>query len=221
MSKYTAILFDFDGTIYNTFRGIALSMQYTLRERYSQLHEPEDFIPCIGPPMEWSMKEMFGVPENEIPDALAMYRSHYGEICIEASDLYDGAKDMLERLHAAGIKLAVASSKPTYMIEKIMAKDGIEPLFECICGITGTGDKTTKTDVILRAVEALGASKDEVLMVGDRKYDAEGAQNAGVDFCAAMYGGFAAQGEFDEYPSVCRAEDTGAVADFALNERCF
>ena len=222
MRKYDAVLFDFDGTLYDTFPGIAKTLQHVLHEHYGR-EKQEDldyFKLSIGPPLEWSFHDRFGLSDEDTQEAMKTFRAHYREACIEGSELYEGMDDALRRLESAGVALAIASSKPNEMICRILDADAMTETFKIISGLRSPDDHASKTVCIERALEALGVPesmpKHRVLMVGDRYYDAEGAQNAGLDFCAALYAGFHSDGEFDPYPSVCSVKSPEEIADFVL-----
>ena len=86
-----------------------------------------------------------------------------------------------------------------------------------ISGLRDDADGSTKTQVIERVIAHYGADKRDVVMVGDRFYDAAGAQAAGVDFIAALYG-FSQPNEFDPYDTVLCAKTPGEIADYILND---
>ncbi len=218
MSKYDAVLFDFDGTLYDTFLGIARSYQHALRvchnREYPDLNE---FRKCVGPPLASSFVDFYGVPESEVERTVETFRARYGEKGVLECEPYAGVREMLDRLKAAGLRLAISSSKPEMMIRKILGADGLLDEFEIISGLKSELDRhSTKTGAIREALEFLGVPPERAVMVGDRFYDAEGAQNVGVDFVAALYG-FSKDGEFAPYPCICQAETTGAVADCILS----
>ncbi len=215
--KYQAVLFDFDGTLYDTFLGIARSYQHALRVCHNRDYPDLNvFRKCVGPPLAMSFVEMFGVAEEEVEHTVETFRARYGEKGVFECEPYAGVREMLSRLRAGGLRLAIASSKPEAMIRKILGADRLTGDFEVISGLKSELDRhSTKTGSILEALDFLRVPPERAAMVGDRFYDAEGAKNAGTDFVAALYG-FSQPGEFDGYPCVCRASTTGEVADFIL-----
>ncbi|MEG1809909.1 MAG: HAD hydrolase-like protein, partial [Oscillospiraceae bacterium] len=144
------------------------------------------------------------------------FRTRYRVVCVDKSELYDGVKELLDTLQSSGITIGIASSKPNEMIIKILEHGGMRGYFPLISGIVSSDDHADKTTCIERALDVLGTAPGRVLMVGDRFYDAEGAQNAGVDFCAALYGGYAADDEFAPYPCVCGVQSPREIAEFVL-----
>ncbi|MDO4566993.1 MAG: HAD hydrolase-like protein [Oscillospiraceae bacterium] len=220
MAKYEAVLFDFDGTICDTFPGISEAMNLMLGEIKGESHELEYYKDCVGPPLEESFTHKFLIPESELERAVLIFRSFYQNTSVPGSSLYEGMRECLESLKRAGLRLAVASSKANDMIERILRHNGLFELFDAVCGLTSEKDHASKTECIERALAALGmsgeAERKKALMVGDRFYDAEGAENAGLDFCAALYAGYYREGEFDPYPCAFEAQSALDIAGFAL-----
>lgn len=218
MKKYNLVLFDFDGTLFNTFLGIARSYQHALKERYHMdypdLHE---FEKCIGPPLSKSLVEFYHIPGNEVLDTVEVFRSRYATIGVFESEPYKGVKEMLLKIKDAGIQIGIASSKPVIMINKILEKNHLDGIMDFIAGLKSEEDHATKTDVIKEALDHFNADISKTVMVGDRFYDAEGADNLKLDFIAAMYG-FGNDEEFAPYPCVYKANSTADVANFILGE---
>ena len=108
---YSVILFDLDGTIDDSCEGIMKSAQYALRF-WGIEATCEQLRPFIGPPLTWSFPNLFHIPEREVNLAIDRYREYYSVHGIFEGKLYDGVVDMLVALKAAGLRLAVATSKP-------------------------------------------------------------------------------------------------------------
>lgn len=217
MSRYDLAIFDFDGTIYNTFLGIARSSQHAMREIMGRDYpDLETFRKCIGPPLkDIFMSDHFGLTEDEAIQTVFCFRERYGRLGVLECEPYGGVREMLAALRTAGVHTAIASSKPEVMIRTILGNDGLVEAFDYITGIQSELDTSTKTDAVNRAIASFDVDKSRIVMVGDRHYDAEGAQNAGVDFIAAMYG-FGTDAEFDPYPCVCRARTAQQMTDVIL-----
>ncbi|MEG1060568.1 MAG: HAD hydrolase-like protein [Oscillospiraceae bacterium] len=214
MNKYDLVLFDFDGTLYNTFLGIARSCQNALLKVLNDYHENlHDFECCIGPPLRSCFTDIFGLCDEDADRAVKVFRERYNTKGVLECEPYVGTKDMLERIKAAGMKTAISSSKPEAMIHKILGGDGLTDEFDYIVGMKSESDHSTKTDAILEVISHYDMDKSRIVLVGDRVYDAEGAANVGIDFIAAMYG-FGSDEEFIPYPCVYKAQTTKEVSDF-------
>ncbi len=109
--------------------------------------------------------------------------------------LYDGMLDVLADLRERGLTLAVATSKPEYYAVPIVEHLGIAEFFATVGGDALDGSRDTKAKVIAEALRRLGSpSPDEVLMLGDRSHDVDGARAHGID-CIGAGWGYATPGE--------------------------
>ena len=216
MRRYDTVLFDFDGTIFDTFTGIATCMRNTLVEEFGWEEKPLEFFrPCAGPPLTEAF-QLLGIPDEDIPRGCAAYRSRYKEYGIYQCELYDGILDTLHRLKNAGVRLGIASSKADYIITAILGDRKMSDLFSTVSATPFTEKHITKQELIETAMTSLGESdRSRTVMCGDRFYDAEGAEQAGVDFIAAAYG-FAPEGELQQYPYVFWADNAAGIADYIL-----
>ena len=99
---------------------------------------------------------------------------------------------MLKDLSEEGLHLAVASSKPTVFVERILEHFGIRQYFQVVVGSELDGRRVNKDEVVDEALHQLFGShpvqKDKVYMIGDRKFDVEGARALGVESVGVTYG---------------------------------
>lgn len=193
---YSVILFDLDGTIDDSCEGIMKSAQYALRF-WGIEATCEQLRPFIGPPLTWSFPNLFHIPEREVNLAIDRYREYYSVHGIFEGKLYDGVVDMLVALKAAGLRLAVATSKPEMYARPILEHYGITHLFEEIAG-SPPDESGGKAAVIADVLTRLGnPDKASVLMVGDREHDIEGAKTNGLCSAGVLWG----YGSYEELTS--------------------
>ena len=128
--------------------------------------------------------------EDEAERAVAAYRERYSGIGIYENRIYDGIKEMLNRLLAEQITLAVASSKPEAFVRQVLRYFGIEQYFRVIVGSGMDGTMSRKSEVINECLRRLGIEgrRDLAVLVGDRRYDMEGAREAGISAIGVTYG---------------------------------
>ncbi len=217
MHRYDLVLYDCDGTLYDTFPGLRANFENTLKEMgRDPMPDSFNWRLCIGPPLEDIFPRLLGVPEELVDEACRIYRANYRTVAAPLCRLFDGMEESCERLHAAGIKLGVASSKHQRSLATTMEHDNIRLLFSVIMGPSDEDPLLTKTAAILNAAQATGVPADRILMVGDTWYDAEGALQAGMDFCSVSWG-YAAEGDFDSWPRVLAADRPSDITDFVIN----
>lgn len=190
MSKYGYIIFDFDGTVVDTGEGILKSLQYSFEQMGHEVPDLSDLKRFIGPPVYYSYTHFYGISEDEVQTYIIKYRERYKEKGIYECELYSGMTELLTELRRRGVKLGVASSKPEHLIYSVADYLNITEMFDVIVGVkTDNSNHSTKTGLVLEAMKLLGArDKKDVLMVGDRCFDIDGAAGAGVDSCGALWG---------------------------------
>ncbi len=198
MIKY--ILFDLDGTLTDPKEGITKCVQYALKD-FGIERECDELIEFIGPPLKEHFMEYASLSEEDGVKAVEKYRERYRPIGVFENKIYNGILEMMKKLKSQGKTLAVATSKPTVYSQLICDKYGISPYIEFLSGSELDGRNTDKADVIKIAMDHLGASKDNTVMVGDRIHDFVGAQKNEIPFVGVSYG-YAQVGEFDDikYP---------------------
>ncbi len=187
MKQY--ILFDLDGTLTESAPGIINSLKYALERLGVQDYDRAILDKFIGPPLAVSFEKFFGFKGEKCNNAVKIYREYFSEKGLFENAVYSGVEDMLDTLKSAGLKLAVATSKPEVYARRILDKFGLSKYFEVICGIPLNNEHMTKAQVIARAINELGAAnKQAALMVGDRDYDVAGAHQNGIECLGVTYG---------------------------------
>lgn len=210
MKKY--ILFDFDGTVFDSAEGITKSVQYALGKM--GIHAELDELMCFaGPPLDEMFALRYGMSEDEAQTAVRFYRERYTPIGWEECTPFAGMHELMHKLRDKGAKIAVATSKPRRFAEQILEKYGMSDAFDLVCGSEFDGTRGQKWEVIEYALQSFGISPDEAIMVGDRKYDVIGAERCGVD-CVGVRFGYAEPGELEAAGAVYVAEDADDLFDY-------
>lgn len=187
MIKY--ILFDLDGTLTESAPGIIRSVKYALARMGIEDYDEDTLCKFIGPPLLESFEEHFGMNEQQAQRAVGIYREYFSEKGLFENAVYGGVRECLKRLKEAGLRLAVATSKPQVFCDRILEHFGLTEYFEVIVGVPLGDLKMTKTKVIAEALSRLGVvNKAEAVMAGDRFYDVEGALENGIGCIGVSYG---------------------------------
>ncbi|MBQ3405050.1 MAG: HAD hydrolase-like protein [Oscillospiraceae bacterium] len=213
------VLFDFDGTISDSARGITKCVQYALSKFGIKVDDLSELVCFVGPPPPQMFKEKYGFSDEQALKGLEYFRERYRASGINENDMYPGVATMLERLRRAGKKTALATSKPRPFAVHICENYGISELFDYISGSGLDNSKMEKSDVIDDVLEKLGiteAQKDSVIMVGDRKYDIIGAHQCGIK-CVGVTYGYAENGELSEYGADHICDSVYGLTEFLLN----
>lgn len=209
MIKY--ILFDLDGTLTNPKEGITKCVQHALRH-FGIERECDELVEFIGPPLKEQFMKYASLSEKDGETAVKVYRERFAPIGLFENEIYDGIIPMLESLKKQGKIMAIATSKPSIFAEKIADKYGIAPYIEYLSGSELDGRNTDKALVIENAMKALGAHKDNTVMVGDREHDCKGAQKNGIKCIGVTYG-YARDGELEESGALALADSPKALLE--------
>ena len=210
------ILFDFDGTVYDTVEGITKSVRYALNKHGWDAQE--DALRCFaGPPLDEMFMEKYGVTREMGRQMTEEFRERYKPIGVYESAPFEGVRELLIALRAAGKKTAVATSKPQHLAEQLLERSDMRGLFDAVCGAEPTGDGNAKWQVTERALRALGAEKARSVLIGDTKYDAAGAERVGIPCIGVRYG-YAAPGELEAAGVLAMAEDPAELLAILLKE---
>ncbi|MCI8266015.1 MAG: HAD family hydrolase [Lachnospiraceae bacterium] len=198
------ILFDLDGTLTDPKLGITSSVQYALRALGIEEPSLDRLEPFIGPPLADSFREFYGLEGERLATAIDKYRERFATQGIFENEIYPGIPKMLADLKAKGKKLAIASSKPTLFVEQILEHFEIEKYFDHVVGSNMDGTRGTKEEVVEETLRQMltvemtpGQKRDAVAMVGDRKFDIEGARAHGITSVGVLFG-YAPEGELEE-----------------------
>ena len=202
---YHHILFDFDGTLYDTVEGIAKSAQYAL-EKLGVSAELDELRCFAGPPLVDKFMEVYGFSHEKAWEARGLFQERYIPVGVYESRPFPGMKEFLAALKEKGLTLAVATSKPLDLAEQLLGRAGMREFFGVVCGSRLDGNNNSKQEIVERVIASLGAEKEDCVLIGDTKYDVAGAHAAGVKCIGVRYG-YAAPGELEEAGADAIADD--------------
>ncbi len=218
---YTHLLFDLDGTLFDTSPGVTTSVRHALVRMGRPIPSQELLLKFIGPPLHEGFMEYCGMSAEEAATARVRYREYYADRGLLECRLYDGMSETLAALHAAGYTLAVATSKPEVYATRILEHFDIARYFTYIAGSTLTEARTAKPEVIAYALESLGnPPASACLMIGDRRYDIEGAHALEMDGYGVLYG-FGTREEMEAAGADRLFATPSELGDFLLSLRNF
>lgn len=216
-------LFDLDGTLTDPREGITKSVQYALQKFGIEEPDLDRLEPFIGPPLKDSFMEFYGLTKEEALKAIDLYRERFAPIGVLENHIFPGIKEMLETLCEKKIRLAVASSKPTLFVRQILTHFEIERYFDVIVGSELDGTRGTKEEVVEEALSQLGLfslSEEErkgiCAMIGDRKFDIQGAKAYGLTGVGVRFG-YAGEGELEDAGADFIAETVEELRVFLTN----
>lgn len=202
---YKYLLFDLDGTVTKSEEGIFNCIKYALDWAGIPYPEYSVFRSFIGPSLYDSFVREFGMDDAKAKEMVAKYRERYNVVGLFEAEVYDGVADTLHALKEKGCILSVATSKPTEPTLRILEKFGVGKYFDVVVGSNPDGTGSDKKHIISQVLESLkkdhGLTEDmiksnQVVMIGDRRYDIEGGKACGLQTIGVLYG-YGSREEFE------------------------
>ncbi|VEI12561.1 HAD hydrolase-like protein [Trueperella bialowiezensis] len=198
-----AVLFDLDGTIADSAPIITRTIGNTMRE-LAGLDQPDSaYRRYVGPPLNESFAHL-GVPADEITSYIAHYKAAYAKVH-HATPVFDGVPELLGAVRDAGFAVGLATSKMEDVAKVVVENLGLTDYFDVLCGSLPGEVELGKPAVVATALTRLHDAgllevgvrekqgmdsplRDDVVMVGDRIYDIEGARLHGIRTILATWG---------------------------------
>lgn len=181
LGPWSAILFDLDGTILDSAPIICQAMSLACAE-FGHPRDPEVFRPYIGPPPWHTFAAVTGEPPEVVARIVPRYREIYDGL-MDSTPVYPGLSPLIDALAAEGLPLAVATSKLRSAAVALLAGIGLTGHFVTTQGAGADAASAVKATVIGTAIadlDAAGVDTSQMVMVGDRHHDIEGAARFGI-----------------------------------------
>lgn len=197
--KYDAVIFDLDGTLLDSLKGIAAAMNELLAKRSYPLHSLDKYKYFVGEglkelvrralPPEWY--ERFRDPEQTekaLDEMVVEYRNRYDEIWPQTSPPYSGIPELLEILSRENIKMGVLSNKADDFTKRMTLQllPGIPfvTILGARPGVPGKPDPSSALEI----AAVMGMKPGEIVFLGDTGVDMQTAVNAGMVPVGALWG---------------------------------
>lgn len=187
--KYETIIFDLDGTLTEPEEGITKCIQYALSKLGIDEPDRKKLCKFIGPPLVPAFMEHYGFDEPTARQALMFYRERFLEKGIYENKVYDGILSLLKELKEKGATLCLATTKPEPQAMEVLRHFEMLAFFDVVAGSDLNETVVEKPDVMRLAISRLSKYKPETaVMIGDRKFDIEGAKVHKIDSIGVLYG---------------------------------
>ncbi len=185
--RYDLVVFDWDGTLFDSTALIVRSIQNSCRDLGVGVPDDRQAAYVIGLGLEDALRSAVpGLPRERYPELARRYRHHYLASQHELS-LFTGALPILHALKSRNHWLAVATGKSRRGLDDVLDTVQLKGLFDA----TRTADETaSKPDPLMlnELIAELGADPARTLMIGDTTHDLQMADNAGTASVAVAYG---------------------------------
>lgn len=188
-NMYDYVFFDLDGTISDSSEGITKGIQIALNHMGIEAGDRNELRRFIGPPLKYSFKNFYGFDDEQCEEGIRKYSEYYSVTGLFENIPYPGIKELLIKVKESGRKIVLATSKPEVFAKQILEKFEFAEYFDLIAGSSLNEGRGNKNEVIEYALESLGNPElSKVVLVGDTRFDAEGANLIGIDCIGVLYG---------------------------------
>lgn len=196
--KYKYILFDLDGTVTDSQEGIENSFIYALKKYGIEISDRSRLKQFIGPPLLSSFLSFPEIGTEKAEEAVEVYREYYKDKGIFENRVYPQIVELFEALEKSGVEIYLATSKATIYAVQILKYFNLMKYFSGAEGSNYDGTRTNKVEIIDYIIKQYKITPaQEILMVGDRKHDIDGAHEAGIKAAGALWG-YGTKDEFEK-----------------------
>ena len=180
------IFFDLDGTLTDAGPGIKACINYALdKMNFKKLGMDSDWV--VGPSL-WGTFKKLGIPEENLNEAVNLYRERYNVKGYLENSVYLGIPGQLAMLLEMGYVLSLATSKPTVSASAILEYFDLTRYFSYEFGSNLDGSLSDKSILLKHALAMTGFEPNNALMIGDRQYDIIGAKSNLIKSVGVSYG---------------------------------
>lgn len=184
--KKKYILFDFDGTLFDTSRDIIHAVNHARKKHNYQPLADSEIISHVGHGVGYLAKKTFADTKISPEIALASVMDNYRQNPATRSIAYTGVNETLIQLPPR--KIFIISNKPKELILEILQKNCLEHIFAEIIGGDSLPQKKPDPLAIQQIQNQYGCSAQEMVMVGDMSPDIVMAKNAEIESIYCQYG---------------------------------
>jgi phosphoglycolate phosphatase len=176
--KPRAVLFDFDGTLADSYPAITASVNHVRELHGLPPLTVEQVRPCVGRGPANLLTHTLGQPSTKAD--VAAYLAHHPGVLRSGTTLMPGAAEVLRALHAQGLLIALCSNKPIAFSRELLSILGVSHHFAAVLGPEDVPHPKPAPDMLLAALKRLSVTREEALYIGDMTVDVETARAAGI-----------------------------------------
>lgn len=183
------IIFDLDGTLLNTLEDLKDSTNFALNEFGCPQRSIEEVRQFVGNGVRKLIERAIpnGTDNPNCEACLKTFKSHYAQNMYNKTSPYNGIIEMLEKLRANKIKVAVVSNKFDAAVKEL-CKKYFGDLIQIAIGESENVRKKPAPDSVLKAIKELNSSVENSIYAGDSDVDVQTAKNTGIDCIGVTWG---------------------------------
>lgn len=187
------IVFDLDGTLVDTAPDLICATNHVLKQASLPTVAAEDLRPWISFGARRMIVEALRIvgskkTESEIDEFLAGFLAYYSDNIAAESLPFEHALDVLDRLRAAGARLAVCTNKREALSRQLLSELAILDRFDAVAGRDTFPVYKPHPDHLFGAISLAGGNRSRAIMVGDSPTDIATARAAGIKVVAVSFG---------------------------------
>ena len=189
MNRINTVVFDMDGTVLDTLDDLTASVNHVLGRYGLPARTREDYRRFFGSGIRYALRQAVPpeVSEERIDEMLPIFKAHYDQHCLDRTRPYPGILELMEALKARGCRMAIVSNKIDSAVKELNARFFSDYVSVAIGEKPGVRRKPAP-DMVLAALEELGATRAEAVYVGDSEVDLQTARNADLPCVAVLWG---------------------------------
>jgi phosphoglycolate phosphatase len=185
--NFNTLIFDLDGTLVDTVQDVMSGINHALNLLGLSMISLKKAKEMIGPGKDAFLRAVMpGNDTSKDERFLCLFRDYYWEHCLDHTTLFPGMKNILD--NSNGMRLAIASNKPRYFIERILQGLNVADRFDAIVGPDDVVHAKPHPEMIIKILKQIKGKSANTLFVGDTEKDMQAGRGAGVKCCAACYG---------------------------------
>ncbi|QDE38478.1 HAD family hydrolase [Luteibacter pinisoli] len=181
-------LFDLDGTLIDSEVGIFAGIRHSMAAVGAEAPDDATMRSWIGPPLRVSFGGVLDGNAERVEAAVAAYTDRFHDVGWSEHRVYDGIPELIAALAARGHRLAVVTSKTREHAERILNHLPFGPTFERLYAPDPSSARSEKAEMVAAAVADFGHDPADTFMIGDRRYDMEGAVANSVRGIGVLWG---------------------------------
>lgn len=186
---YRHLFFDLDGTLTDSKEGIINSFAFALNY-FGKAYRKEDLSYIVGPPLQGCFAD-FGITGADFMIALRKFQEYFSETGIWQNRVFAGIPEALSGLKEDGASLYLVTSKPLPYAKRILERFGLAPYFTAVTGGDMNENTVKKEDLLRDLLNQLALTdtpRENMVMIGDRLFDLQGAKSNGMTSCGVLWG---------------------------------
>ncbi|MEM2942113.1 MAG: HAD family hydrolase [Candidatus Bathyarchaeia archaeon] len=180
---YRAVIFDFDGTIVDSYEAHLESFRRAL-SKFGLAADDEQIYRRFGKPAREILLEILPQETHTQVDELVKEKRLQFIETSHRVRVLEGVEETLQYLRRNGVAAVLATSADRPSVMRVLSRFGLERYFDLVLSAEDVGAAKPNPDIFIRAVEKLALKPHECLVVGDSVFDVIAAKEAGIEAVA-------------------------------------